>query len=490
MEEKPQVTPETTPKKPKRQKRRVSLLIYISSTLLAFFVGIFLTILVVGLNNRTSQSLDTSTAGFSKISQVYQTISQQYYRKTDKTKLINGAIKGMINSLDDPYSEYLAGSDASDLDNTISGSFEGIGAEIQKKGNYIEIVSPIAGSPAKKAGLKANDVITAINGKSTAGWSATKATNQIRGKKNTKVTLTIKRGKQSFKVNLKRDVIPVKTVNARIDKTHPTVGYIQITSFSEPTFKEVKAAITKLRKQGAKSFVLDVRSNPGGIMQQALKISSMFVANGKPLMQVKARTGAATVYKAGKSQDGGFKVKEPVKVLIDDGSASASEIFAAALNQSANVELIGTKSFGKGTVQQVSQLDKHSEFKITVAKWLTPNGSWINKRGLTPNITAKYPSYAYLPVVSDKKTYQLDDVSSKIKTLQKELKAVGQDPGTINGYFSTTTQQAVTAFQAANDLDQTGKLDTATIDKLQTMITKKISDNDVAYNKAVEQLSK
>ncbi|QEA53810.1 S41 family peptidase [Loigolactobacillus coryniformis] len=482
--------PKSESKVPKKRKRRVSLLVYISSTLLAFFVGIFMTILIVGLNSRTSQQLDTSSAGFSKISQVYQTISQQYYRKTDQKKLINGAIKGMVNSLDDPYSEYLTGSDASNLDNTISGSFEGIGAEIQKKGNYVEIVSPIAGSPAKKAGLKANDVITAINGHSTAGWSATKTTNKIRGKKGTKVTLTIKRDQQSFKITLKRDVIPVKTVNARIDKQHPTVGYIQITSFSEPTFKEVKTAIKKLRQEGAKSFILDVRSNPGGIMQQALKISSMFVANGKTLMQVKARTGQPTVYKAGKSQDGGFKVKEPVKVLIDDGSASASEIFAAALNQSANVELIGTKSFGKGTVQQVSQLDKKSEFKITVAKWLTPNGSWINKRGLTPNIEAKYPSYAYLPMVSDQKTYQLEDVSSKIKTLQTELKAVGQDPGTINGYFSTTTQKAVVAFQAANNLDQTGKLDTATIDKLQTEITKKISDNDVAYNKAVEQLTK
>lgn len=482
--------PKNKQKTPKRPKKRVSLLVYISSTLLALFVGIFMTILVIGLNNRTSQQLDSSASGLNKISSVYQTISQQYYRKTDKTKLINGAIKGMIASLDDPYSEYLAGSDASDLDNTISGSFEGIGAEIQKKGNYIEIVSPIAGSPAKKAGLKANDIITAINGKSTAGWSATKTTNKIRGKKNTKVTLTIKRGKQSFKVTLKRDVIPVKTVNARLDKKQPTIGYIQITSFSEPTFKEVKAAITKLRKQGAKSFVLDVRSNPGGIMQQALKISSMFVANGKTLMQVKARTGKATVYRASKSLDGGFKVKEPVKVLIDDGSASASEIFAAALNQSANVELIGTKSFGKGTVQQVSQLSKKSEFKITVAKWLTPNGSWINKRGLTPNITAKYPSYAYLPVVSDQKTYQLDDVATPIKTLQKELKAVGQDPGAINGYFGQSTKQAVTAFQAANNLDQTGKLDPTTIDKLQAAITKKISANDVAYNKAIEQLSK
>lgn len=483
LEEKPQSDP-------KAPKRRVSLLVYISSTLLALFVGIFMTILVIGLNSRTSQSLDTSTAGFSKLSQVYQTINQQYYRKTDQNKLINGAVKGMIASLGDPYSEYLSGSDASTLDNTISGSFEGIGAEIQKKGQYIEIVSPIAGSPAKKAGLKANDVITAINDQSTAGWSATKATNKIRGKKNTTVKLTIKRDKQSFKVTLKRDVIPVKTVNAHLDKNQPTIGYIQITSFSEPTFKETKAAITKLRKQGAKSFVIDVRSNPGGIMQQALKISSMFVANGKPLMQVKPRTGQATVYHASKSEDGGFKVKEPVKVLIDDGSASASEIFAAALNQSANVELIGTKSFGKGTVQQVVQLDKKSEFKLTIAKWLTPNGSWINKRGLTPNVVAKYPSYAYLPVVSDAKTYQLNDVSSKIKTLQTELKAVGQDPGTINGYFSDTTQQAVTAFQAANNLTQSGKLDPATIDKLQTAITKQISDNDVAYNKAVEQLTK
>jgi carboxyl-terminal processing protease len=208
--------PDSNEKKP---KRRVSLVVYVSSTLLAFFVGILLTILVVVVSNRNAQQVSSSTGGLSKVTQVYQTISQQYYKKTDQKTLVNGAIKGMIESLDDPYSEYLAGSDASDLDNTISGSFEGIGAEIQKKGHYVEIVAPIADTPAKKAGLKANDVITAINGHSTAGWSATKATDKIRGNKGTSVKLTIKRGQQSFLVALKKPRRPLKNY-AKLAQSH------------------------------------------------------------------------------------------------------------------------------------------------------------------------------------------------------------------------------------------------------------------------------
>ncbi|KRM98924.1 S41 family peptidase [Loigolactobacillus rennini] len=474
-----------TPQKKAQRKHRVSLVVYLTSTLLAFLVGIFITVLVMGLKGATT----ANSTDFNQLNQVYQAISQQYYRKPDQKKLVTGAIKGMVSSLDDPYSEYLSGKQAAALDNTVSGSFEGIGAEIQKKGHYIQIISPMVNSPAKKAGLKANDVITAINQQSTANWSITKASQKMRGPKDTKVTLTIKRGQNQFKVAVKRDVIPVKTVNAKLDKKHPTIGKIQITSFAEPTFKETKQAVKKLRRQGAKSFVLDVRSNPGGIMQQALKMSSMFVANGKPLMQVQPRTGKATVYRASKKLDGGFKVKEPVKVLIDGGSASAAEIFAAALHQSANIDLVGTNSFGKGTVQQVVSLDKKSEFKLTVAKWLTPQGDWINKKGLTPTTKAKYPSYAYLPLVNNQKTYQMGDVSKQVATLQKELKALAHDPGSTNGYFDQQTQQAVQAFQREHQLTQSGKLDPTTIQQLQTSLAAKIEQHDNAYQQAVTQLS-
>ncbi|ANK62965.1 peptidase S41 [Loigolactobacillus backii] len=475
----------------KKRKRQVRLPIFISSVVLAFVVGVFGTVILLTAHfNAQTAATGSYPAGFEKLNAVYQTIDQNYYKKVSKKKLMNGAINGMISSLGDPYSEYLTGSDAGDLNNTISGNFEGIGAEVQKAGGRIQIISPIAGSPAKKAGLRANDVIMSINGDSTSGLTVNQAVAKIRGKKGTDVKLTIKRGDHNFNVTVKRDVIPVKTVNAHIVKKQPTVGYIQITTFSNPTFKEMKTAVKKLRSEGAKSFIVDVRGNPGGLMDQALKISSMFLKNGQTIMKVQPRTGQPEVYKASKKQDGGFKITEPTTVLIDDGSASAAEIFSAALNQSAHDPLVGTKSFGKGTVQNVTNFKDKSEFKITIAKWLTPNGDWINKKGLTPTTKADYPSYAYLPVVNGKKTYQQGDVNTNIKTLQKALTALGQNPGEANGYFSPQTEQAVKAYQATAKLPQTGKLDPATIDKMQVALTQKISQNDVPLEKALAQMKK
>ncbi|WP_420814208.1 S41 family peptidase [Loigolactobacillus bifermentans] len=468
-------------------KRKVSLLVYICSIILALALGIFGTL--IGVTIWQSQQINTANtpASFQKLTNVYQSIQQNYYRKVSSEKLVNGAIHGMLNSLDDPYSEYLTGNDAGDLNNTISGNFEGIGAQVQKSAGRIEIIAPIAGSPAKKAGLKANDIIMSINGHSTAGLSVDQAVSKIRGKKGTSVKLVIKRGSDTFTVNLKRDVIPVTTVNTKYIKANK-IGYIQVTTFSERTSKEFKAAVKKLRKQGAKSFIVDVRENPGGLMDQALKMSSMFLKNGQTIMQVKARTGAAKVYKAGKDYDKGFKITEPTKVLIDDGSASAAEIFSAALNQSAKIQLIGSQSFGKGTVQNVSDFNDNSEFKITVAKWLTPDGTWINKKGLTPNVKVKYPSYAYLPVVSTTKTYQQGDVAKNIKTMQQALKGLGYTVDTTNGYFSAVTQQAVRKFQTAQHLTVSGKLDKATMQKIQTELATKISQNDPVYDKAVDAL--
>ncbi|MCF0231733.1 MAG: hypothetical protein HUJ63_05600, partial [Enterococcus sp.] len=192
-------------------------------------------------------------------------------------------------------------------------------------------------------------------------------------------------------------------------------------SFGKKTYQELKETITNLRDKGAKSFVIDVRQNPGGLLDQAERMASMFLKNGETIVQFEDKKGRTMKEVASKELDDGFKVKEPVAVIIDGNSASASEIFAAALHESANVPLIGTKTFGKGTVQTVKDLNDQTEIKLTVLKWLTPKGEWINEKGIEPTIKADYPEYAYLKLIPRDKTLKEGDQSEDIQNLNAIL---------------------------------------------------------------------
>ncbi|KRM90980.1 S41 family peptidase [Liquorilactobacillus cacaonum] len=470
----------------KKNKRKYNLLTLVLISIVTFVIG------GVGTFYYMNQKLEAATEtnqAMNKIETVYSALYNGYYKTVSKQKLVNGALTGMVNSLGDPFTDYMSKSETESLNNTISSSFTGIGAEVQKKGNYIQIIAPIQGTPAKKAGLQADDLILKIDGKSIKGYSLSKAISLIRGKKGTSVTVTIKRGDSTFTKKIIRATIPVKTVTGHLLPKNKTIGYIQVSTFSENTSSEFKAEIKALRKKGAKSFVIDMRDNPGGLMDQALKMSSMFVQNGKTILQVQQRGQSAQVYKAGKKYDGGFKVHEKTVVLINSGSASAAEIFSAALNQSANIKLIGTKSYGKGTAQTTLPFTDKTELKMTIAKWLTPNGSWINHKGLTPTIKADYPSYAYQTAIDTKKTYSKDEVSKQVKKAQVLLNALNYSVGDANGYFGDSTVSAVNKFQTDNKLTVNGTLDKETINKLEELAAQKISENDNALNVAITQLN-
>jgi carboxyl-terminal processing protease len=219
-------------------------------------------------------------------------------------------------------------------------------------------------------------------------------------------------------------------------------------------------------------------------------MASIFLKNGKTIMQVEARDGSTEKYTASKKYDGGFKETKPTTVLIDGGSASAAEIFSAALHQSAGVKLVGSQSYGKGTVQTVTTFSDKTEMKITVAKWLTPNGTWINKKGLTPDVKADEPSYASLTVISKVSDLQADKVNSNVKTFQKYLQALGYFKGTVNGYFGDSTTAAVKQYQKHAKLSATGKVDKQTLTKIETELANKISDNDRAYDAAMKLIEK
>jgi carboxyl-terminal processing protease len=260
---------------------------------------------------------------------------------------------------------------------------------------------------------------------------------------------------------------------------------ISITQFADNTNKELKKSITSLRKQGAKSFVIDLRQNPGGLLPQALETASMFLKDGQRIMQVQQRDSKPEIFTAGKEYDDGFKVTEPVTVLIDSGSASASEIFSGALQESRRTKLIGEKSFGKGVVQTVSQLSGDSEVKITTAKWLTPSGGWIQKKGLTPDIKVSYPAYASWPLLNTKKVNKPGTVATDIATAQKILNLSGAKLTQTAGYFDSATETALKAFQTQQKITVSGELDSATKTALNNYVYAQATKSDPMLTKAV-----
>ncbi|MBE6454059.1 MAG: S41 family peptidase [Alphaproteobacteria bacterium] len=302
---------------------------------------------------------------------------------TDK-QLIEAAINGMLVSLD-PHSSYLDAKDFKYMTEQTSGKFGGLGIEITMEQGVVKIVSPIDDTPAFRAGLKPGDYITNIDGETIIGMTLNEAVDKMRGKPGTKVKLTIRRvNEKPFDVTLKREEI--KTRSVKTDIKDDDVMYIRISSFSEDVDLDIKKAFekeTKNRKKPLKGIVLDVRNNPGGLLDQAVAVSGLFLDQGE-VVSTRARNEEDTLRYSAKGKD--ITEGLPVVVLINSGSASASEIVAGALQDHKRAVIIGEKSFGKGSVQTVVPLGKHGAMRLTTAKYYTPSGKSIQATGIEPDI--------------------------------------------------------------------------------------------------------
>ena len=347
----------------------------------------------------------TAQESFQPFWDTYDTIIKRFAGgAADRQAMIRGAIKGMVDSLGDPYSAYLTPDEYRQGLQDLSGQFEGIGAEIgtrDAKGAksdcstlgpdcLLVIVSPIEGSPSEKAGLKAGDAIVKVDGTSVDGLTVDGARDKIRGKKGTEVTLTIVRGSAAptdFKVV--RDVIVSKEVITK-DLANGQVGYIAVTGFSDNAATKFHDALQADLKAGKTRFILDLRGNPGGYVTAARAIVSEFVKAG-PIFWEEDSTGKQTETDA---TGQGLAIADSVKlvVLVDKGSASASEIVAGALQDTKRATIVGETSFGKGTVQQWIQLQDGSALKLTIAKWLTPDKRWIHHVGIIPDVPVATPA--------------------------------------------------------------------------------------------------
>lgn len=316
--------------------------------------------------------------------QVWDLIGKDYLnRPVDGQEMMYGAIQGMVSSLGDPYTSFLPPDVNQNISDQLNGKYQGIGAELDIKDGQLIIVSPIDGSPSKAAGVLAGDKILRIEGVSTIGMSTTDAVAKIRGDSGTKITLTLQTGEQDPRdITITRGVITVASVTWQ-DKGQGT-AYIRISRFGGDTNNEWDKAVNEMsvKMKELDSIIVDVRGNPGGYLQSAVHIASEFYSN-KVVLYEEDADGTQIPHK---SATAGSFVKVPrVIVLIDGGSASASEILAAALHETIGAKLVGTKSFGKGTIQDAKDFNDGSGVHITIAKWLTPNKNWVHGVGIEPD---------------------------------------------------------------------------------------------------------
>ena len=477
-------------------KRRVAII----GMIVAFLIGaggMFAGMYMFGINPSymaqtiTGDSAGTKQGDLAKINEAYALIDSRYVEDVKDEKLVEGAIQGMLSTLKDPYSTYMDKETAKQFTESLDPELEGIGAEVNKTDGKLIIVSPIKGSPAEKAGIKPNDQILSVNGNSVKDLSREEAVLKIRGKQGTDVTLEIKRSgvADPLEFKIKREKIPIFTVFSSVKKEkEKNIGYIQITSFSENTAKEFRDQLKELEKKDIKGLVIDVRGNPGGYLNSVQDILGLIMTDKKPMMQVEQRNGEKKKFSTALKERKSY----PISVLIDKGSASASEILAGALKEGEGYDLVGEKTFGKGTVQQAVPFKDGSNIKLTMFKWLTPDGNWIHKKGIAPTVEVKQPDYYHATPIQIEKTLSYNSNDVQVKHAQEMLKSLGYVPGREDGYFSKETESALKAFQNANEMEMTGQLDKKTAEAIQNKIIEKIrsGENDLQLQAALKLIAK
>ena len=474
-----------------KPKKGIRVWVFIVSLIATMLISVFITVALV--ITQLPKADNKLVFGIFKKNEIFQIEKVFYYLKQNyldkdvtSEQLIQGALKGMAESVGDPYTTYLVNDETAQLDETVNGAFGGIGAELKSDQSRVVISTTMEGSPSQQVGLQADDVITKVNGEDMTGKTISEVVKKVRGEVGTDVVLTIERAGTSLEVKLTRASIAINTVKAELDKEDATIGHVRITSFAKNTAEELEKAVKDLTEKGAKSFVFDVRYNPGGLLDQAYKVANMFLKDGEPIVQVEDRFGEKKIYKAS-SSIGEFKITQPYVLLVNEGSASASEILAAAIKEGAGGQIVGTKTYGKGTVQSVVDITDNSELKYTNAKWLTPKGNWIHKEGVTPTKEVNLPDYAFLKIIDARETLKVGSVSQNVLSVETILKGLGYSV-TADGYFDEATKEAVKAYQQKEGLTATGEVDEETAQKLMNSVRELIQQNDTQYQVAKELL--
>ena len=361
--------------------------IFYSFVLITILLVVFVIGFVLGKNQAVCKVCKPESVDFSLFWDAYNKLRQNFIspEKIDNQKILYGAIAGMTKSLGDPYTDFFNPDQAKMFNQDLLGSFEGIGVEVGTKKEQLTVIAPLKGTPGDKAGLKAGDLIIKINSKNTSDMSEQEAVNNIRGKKGTEVILTIFRDgwNQTKEIKIIRDTIKVNSIDWELKDGD--IAYISIHQFDQSLSADFKKISFQILDSPAKKIILDLRNNPGGYLEVSQDIASWFLKSGQVVtIEDFGKNKNSQQYKA---QGNNIFVDYPMVILINKGAASAAEILAGALRDNRNIQLVGEKSFGKGSVQKLVELnDGESFIKITIAKWLTPKGNSISEVGLSPDV--------------------------------------------------------------------------------------------------------
>lgn len=359
-----------TDAKADKKRRGVSYFTLSASIVVAILVGF--------AGGTRFNDIYLSDNSLTPLKETYKALVANYDGKLDDKKLIEGASRGMVAAADDAYTVFFNKKEAAEFAKDLDGTFTGIGAELGKKDGKLVIISALDSSPAKEAGLKPNDIVAKVNSDDTTDWSIDKAISKIRGEKGTTVKLTLVRDSQVIVANIVRDTINDPSVKT---EEKGDVGIIRISRFGKDTAELTTEAAEKF--QDKKAIIVDLRGNGGGYLQSATEVASLWLDEGQVIVSERSYDGTREDHKA---EGGNILSGKKTVVLIDEGSASASEILAGALQDNKKATVVGKQSFGKGSVQDIVDLRDGAKLKVTIARWYTPSGKNITEHGITPNV--------------------------------------------------------------------------------------------------------
>ena len=373
---------------------------------LIILVSVLITLFLVKEIN-TGNSLKnkiTNSSQLDEFNEVYELINTSYYKKVDKNKLINGAINGMLKSLDDPHTSYFNEKEEENFNELMNGSYEGIGAEItqDKQGNII-VFSVFKNSPAKEAGIKVGDIIEEVNEKPVKGLKTQEVTLLIKNKNVEKAKIKIRRNNDILTFEVERRNVIIESVESKLlTKNGKQLGYIIVNNFANNTYEQFRSNLLKLEENNISGLVIDVRYNTGGYLHSVTSMINMFLPKGKTIYQISDKKNTKK-YTATTDESRNY----PIAILVNNSSASASEILAISLKESYGAYVVGTNTYGKGTVQTIKELKSGGMIKYTIQKWLSPKGNWINEKGVTPtNVVLQSEEYEKNPTLENDEQLQ------------------------------------------------------------------------------------
>jgi len=418
--------------------------------------------------------------------QVFQEIigilEAEHMEEVNREKLLEGGFQGILDSLDDKQANYLSPEDYQNLRVETEGTYGGVGIEVSMEDDYVTVISPISGTPAEEAGLSSNDRIISVDGENLVGEDLNKAVSLMRGTPGEEVVVEVERPgvEEPLEFEITREQIELETV--KYEMLDQNLGYIELSNFADTSAEEFEEAITELEQEGMEGLVIDLRNNPGGILNAAVDIADLLMPEG-PITHVIGQDEKIETYE---SQPGGLDI--PMGVLVNEASSSASEVLAGALQDSNTATIIGTNTFGKASVQNVRNLSNGGALQYTVAHYQTPDERTIHEEGLTPDIEVDPPEAAELAMMPISTDLSEGDEGEEVETLQKVLGEFGYYREEITGNFDSATLNALEEFQENLGITVTGEMSDMTVRRMHEEIEELIAEDDRKLEQAIEIL--